>query len=66
MSIIKKERSKMTRQLKIYYRLTASKIIGPNDIMREFDISIRMVPYLMSPHPTDAGLISYAFTELEH
>lgn len=33
MSIIKKERSKMTRQLKIYYRLTASKIIGPNDIM---------------------------------
>ena len=43
MSIIKKERSKMTRQLKIYYRLTASKIIGPNDIMREFDISRRML-----------------------
>ena len=33
----------MTRQLKIYYRLTASKIIGPNDIMREFDISRRML-----------------------
>ena len=43
MSIIKKERSKMTRQLKIYYRLTASKIIGPYDIMREFDISRRML-----------------------
>ena len=35
--------SKMTRQLKIYYRLTASKIIGPDDIMREFDISRRML-----------------------
>lgn len=35
--------SKMTRQLKIYYRLTASQIIGPDDIMREFDISRRML-----------------------
>ena len=39
----KDTRSKMTRQLKIYYRLTASKIIGPDDIMREFDISRRML-----------------------
>ena len=30
--------STMIRQLKIYYRLTASEIIGPNDIMREFGI----------------------------
>lgn len=35
--------SKMTRQLRIYYRLTASKIIGPEDIMLEFDISKRML-----------------------
>ncbi len=35
--------SKMTRQLRIYYRLTASKIIGPEDIMLEFGISRRML-----------------------
>lgn len=39
----KEQTSKMTRQLRIYYRLTASKIIGPEDIMLEFDISRRML-----------------------
>ena len=39
----KDTRSKMTRQLQIYYRLSSSKIIGPNDLMQEFDISRRML-----------------------
>ena len=34
---------KMTRQLRIYYRLTASRIISPEDIMREFGITRRML-----------------------
>ncbi len=42
-SMDKKRLSKMTRQLKIYYRLTASRIIGPDDIMRDFDITRRML-----------------------
>ena len=39
----KDTRSKMTRQLQIYYRLSSSEIIGPNDLMQEFDISRRML-----------------------
>ena len=41
MDLIK--RSKMTRQLQIYYRLTSSKIVGPDDIMCEFNIARRML-----------------------
>ena len=52
-----KNRSKMTRQLKIYYRLTASKIIGPDDLMREFDISRRMLQRDLKDI-RDSGLIN--------
>ena len=37
------KRSKMTRQLQIYYLLTTSEIIGPNDIMNTFEITRRML-----------------------
>ena len=37
------DRSKMTRQLQIYYRLSSAKIIGPNDLMQEFGITRRML-----------------------
>lgn len=37
------KRSKMTRQLQIYYQLIFSKIIGPSDLMNSFCITRRML-----------------------
>ena len=49
-------RSKMTRQLQIYYTLTTSKIIGPEDLMNQFGVSRRMLQRdLKDLH--DCGLI---------
>ena len=49
--------SKMTRQLKIYYRLTFSQIIGPADIMLEFNITRRMLQRDLKDFK-DSGLLN--------
>ena len=53
-------RSKMTRQLQIYYLLTTSKIIGPNDIMNTFGITRRMLQRDLKDL-RDCGLINVKY-----
>lgn len=54
------KRSKMTRQLQIYYLLTTSKIIGPDDIMNTFRITRRMLQRDLKDL-RDCGLINVKY-----
>lgn len=54
------KRSKMTRQLQIYYLLTTSKIIGPDDIMNTFGITRRMLQRDLKDL-RDCGLINVKY-----
>lgn len=55
------KRSKMTRQIQIYYLLTTSKIIGPNDIMNTFEITRRMLQRDLKDL-RDSGLINVTYS----
>ena len=52
--------SKMTRQLKLYYQLISSRIIGPGDIMSCFGISRRMLQRDLKDL-RDCGLINVKY-----
>ncbi|MBR4758677.1 MAG: HTH domain-containing protein [Lachnospiraceae bacterium] len=54
------KRSKMTRQLQIYYTLTHARIIGPGDIMKDFGISRRMLQRDLKDL-RDAGLLNISY-----
>ena len=54
------KKSKMTRQLQIYYTLTHARIIGPDDITVEFGISRRMLQRDLKDL-RDAGLLSISY-----
>ena len=57
--------SKITRQLKIYYQLISSKIIGPTDLMNSFGISRRMLQRDLKDL-RDAGVINVKYDKEEN